>query len=133
MKSEESGRRNERTTMRSSRLLIRTTASLLRGPRCATSFSITSQYACLRPFSDEKKANNDDMTTTVTFDISTEDAQRSSTTTKEHTETLDRSEFTHEVPVSMPDMGEGKCKKLHDLWYTLSYYTILPCDRQYTA
>lgn len=91
--------------------MLRTTAALLRGPRCtAAPFSITFQYACQRSFSDEKKAD-DDMIVTFT----------NSTTTTEHTEkrnntgekpvtakTLDRSEFTQEVPIRMPDMGEGK-------------------------
>jgi hypothetical protein len=93
----------ERPTMRSSRLIIRTTAALLRDPRCITPCSVKFQYACRRPFSDEKKADN---MTTITF--TTKHAERNHT--EEHAATLDRSEFTHEVPIRMPDMGEGKCK-----------------------
>jgi hypothetical protein len=48
---------------------------------------------------------------TITFtDSATEHAERKSTTTTTTTTNIDRSEFTHEVPVQMPDMGEGKGK-----------------------
>lgn len=102
--------RKIRPTMRSSRLIIRTTAALLRGPRCTVprSVLIPFQYACQRSFSDEKKTDekaNDDMTITFT-DSATEHAETKSSTTTPTT--IDRSEFTHEIPVHMPDMGEGK-------------------------
>jgi hypothetical protein len=126
--------------MRSSRLVIRTTAAVLRSPRCTVprSVFIPFQYACRRSFSDEKKtdekANDDDMTITFT-DSATEHAERKSSATKPTT--IDISEFTHEVPIHMPDMGEGKGKTHNDTVLSSSYMhwittTSVTCDTSLT-
>ena len=97
-------------TMRSS-LVIRTAAAVLRrrsGPciprACATLPVVLPIRAYTRPFSDDKKPEKP--TVSVTF----EEEEEPSEFVRETLEAIDRSEFTHEIPIRMPDMGESTGK-----------------------
>lgn len=98
--------------MRSSRLLTRTTAALLRrcgGQQCKVPLaaSVCFDGVNWRLFSDEKKPSEENVAT-LTFTTNVEDHSERQASSPPNDKKIDPSEFTHEIQIRMPDMGESK-------------------------